>query len=57
MEPDDPNQCPYQSKEDFFEHIQEQAEWKAWRSAPVDKRGSHALQMAKRFNPDKYDVT
>jgi hypothetical protein len=53
-EPEDPNACPYKTVESFWEHIQSQPEYLAWRAAPIEQRASHARQMAKRFHPDKY---
>jgi hypothetical protein len=52
-EPEDPNACPYKTVEAFWDHIQSQPEYLAWRAAPLEQRASHARQMAKRFHPDK----
>jgi hypothetical protein len=53
-EPDDPNQCPYKTVQQFIAHITAQPEWKSWRAAPLQERARHAREMAKRFHPDKY---
>ena len=55
-EPDDPNKCPYKTKELYLEHIQAQPEWREWRAAPLEERRRLARQIAKRFHPDKYVV-
>jgi hypothetical protein len=56
-EPDDPNKCPFETKELFLKHIQAQAEWKKWRAASLKERKRLARQIAKRFHPDKYVVS
>ena len=53
-EPDDPNKCPYKTKQLYLEHIQAQPEWREWRAAPLEERRRLARQIAKRFHPDKY---
>ena len=55
-EPDDPNKCPYETKELYLEHFRAQAEWIEWRAAPLEERRRLARQIAKRFHPDKYVV-
>ena len=52
-EPDDPNKCPYKTKQLYLEHIQAQPEWREWRAAPLEQRRRLARQIAKLFHPDK----